>query len=42
MKDRQDEQPWAFQYRTPVRMMLDAEIASAINGSFGASTVVGR
>jgi hypothetical protein len=30
-----------FPYRTPVGVMLDAGIASAVNGFFGAGIVVG-
>jgi len=42
MDKRRDEQLCAFPYRTPVGVMLNAGIARAVNGSFGAGMVAGR
>jgi hypothetical protein len=39
---KRNEQLCAFPYRTPVGVMLNEGIASAVNGSFGAGMLVGR
>ena len=41
-KGKRDVQLCAFPYRTPVGVMLNEGIASAVNGSFVAGMVVGR